>query len=127
MKVKARRLLTIGLLAVVAATTGAVVAQTPQAVGTWSPLRDLATPLSNGASVALPDGRMLIAGGTAVGNTPTDGVTIYDPANDSSILAGKLQVPRSGHTATLLKDGRVLVVGGVTDAGVISTDVERFD
>jgi hypothetical protein len=125
--VKARRILTIGLLALVTVTTGALVAQTPQAIGTWAPLRDLANPLSNGASIALPDGRTLIAGGTAAGDTPTDGVTLYDPTNDTLILAGKLLVPRSGHTASLLKDGRILVVGGVTDAGVISTDIERFD
>ena len=124
---KARRILTIGLLALVTVTTGALVAQTPQAIGTWAPLRDLANPLPNGASVALPDGRTLIAGGTAAGDRPTDGVTLYDPTNDTLILAGKLLVPRSGHTASLLKDGRILVVGGVTDAGVISTDIERFD
>ena len=127
MKLKTKRIFTIGLLAVVAATTGAVVAQSPQLVGTWAPLRELTTPLSGGASVALPDGRTLIAGGTAAGNTPIDGVTIYDPVNDALISAGKLLVPRAGHTATLLKDGRVLVVGGMTDAGVISSDIERFD
>ena len=83
-------------------------------------------PLSDGASVALPDGRTLIAGGMRA-DTPTDGVTIYDAVNDSVTPAGVLLIPRSGHTATLLKDGRVLVVGGVTDGGLISTDIEVFD
>ena len=85
---KTKRIFTIGLLAVVAATTGAVVAQTPQLVGTWAPLRELTTPLSGGASLALPDGRTLIAGGTAAGNTPIDGVTIYDAVNDALIRPG---------------------------------------
>ena len=127
MKLKTKRTFSIALLAVVAATAGAVVAQTPQPIGTWAPLRELSTPLPSGASVALPDGRTLIAGGTAAGNTPVDAVTIYDAVNDALIPAGKLLVPRAGHTATLLKDGRVLVAGGVTDAGVISSDIERFD
>ncbi len=124
---KVGRFVTFALLAIAAITSGALLAQAPQAVGTWAPLEDLASPLSNGAAVALPDGRTLIAGGTLTDGTPTNHVTIYDPVSDSLTAAGVLVSPRSGHTATLLEDGRVLIVGGVTEGGLISTDIERFD
>jgi hypothetical protein len=125
--VKAKRLVTCGLLALVAAASGALLAQEPQAVGTWALLQDLATPLPDGASVALPDGRTLVAGGAATGREATETVTIYDPVNDSLIPAGTLVRPRAGHTATLLQDRRVVVIGGVTEDGLISTDIEIFD
>src|SRR5262245_20779745 len=121
-RVKAKRFVTFGLLALVAVASGALLAQAPQGVGTWAPLEDLASPLSKGASVALPDGRTLIVGGTTTASTPTDSVTIYDPVNDTLTEAGTLVSARSGHTATLLEDGRVLIVGGMTDGGLISTD-----
>ena len=124
---KAQRLVTFAVLAVAAVTSGALLAQAPQAVGTWAPLQDLQTPLSNGASVALSDGRTLIVGGMRADGTLSDAITIYDAVNDSLTPAGVLVAPRSGHSATLLKDGRVLIMGGVTEGGVISTDVEMFD
>jgi Galactose oxidase, central domain len=124
---KAKRFATFGLLALVAVTSGALLAQAPQAVGTWASVGDVGSPLSNGAVVTLSDGRTLIAGGIASGDTPTDAVTIYNPVDNSVTAAGVLVSARSGHTATLLKDGRVLVVGGVTDGGLISTDIEVFD
>ena len=124
---KAKRFITFGLLALVAVMSGALLAQAPQAVGTWASVGDVATPLSNGAVVALSDGRTLVAGGLGSGDTPTDGVTIYNPVDNSVIAAGVLVSARASHTATLLKDGRVLVAGGVTDGGLISTDIEVFD
>ena len=126
-RVKARRFVTFAFLAVAAITSGALLAQAPQAVGTWAPLQDLQTPLSNGASVALADGRTLIVGGMRADGTPSDAITIYDAVSDSLTPAGVLVAPRSGHTATLMKDGRVLIVGGVTEGGLISTDIEMFD
>ena len=124
---KVGRFVIFAVLAVAAITSGALLAQAPQAVGTWAPVQDLQTPLSNGASVALPDGRTLIAGGLNADGTLSDTITIYDPVNDSLTPAGVLVTPRSGHTATLLKDGRIVITGGVTDGGLISTDIEVFD
>src|SRR5262245_10309341 len=126
-RLKVRRFVTFAVLAAAVITSGALLAQAPQAVGTWAPVQDLQTPLSNGASVALSDGRTLIAGGMRADGTLSDTITIYAAVNDSLIPAGVLVTPRSGHTATLLKDGRVLIVGGVTEGGLISTDIEMFD
>jgi len=126
--VKARRYGIWASLAIVAAiTSGALLAQAPQAIGTWVSIGDLSSPLTNGASVALPDKRTLIAGGALADGTLTDAVTIYDSVDDSAAAAGTLTSARADHTATLLKDGRVLVVGGMTADGLISSDIEIFD
>ena len=124
---KARRFVTFGLLALVAIASGALLAQVPQAVGTWAPVEDLHSSLSNGASVALPDGRTLIVGGLAADGMPTDKIIIYDSVNDMVTEAGVLASARTGHTATLLKDGRIAIAGGVTANGLISGDIEMLD
>ena len=125
---KARRYGIWASLAIVAAiTSGALLAQAPQAIGTWVSIGDLSSPLTNGASVALPDKRTLIAGGALADGTLTDAVTIYDSVDDSAAAAGTLTSARADHTATLLKDGRVLVVGGMTADGLVSSDIEMFD
>jgi N-acetylneuraminic acid mutarotase len=88
----------------------------------WSP-RDgrwqLAAPLHRArayhTATALPDGRVLVAGGAGVSGTLSaeDAVAeLWDPPSGQWSLAGSLRTPRYDHTATLLPDGRVLVVGG---------------
>ena len=83
--------------------------------------------LANGAIVALPDKRTLIAGGKLADGTLTDAVTIYNPVDNSAIAVGTLTSARMDHTVTLLKDGRFLVVGGITADGRVSKDIEVFD
>jgi len=78
------------------------------------------------ASVTLPDGRTLIAGGVAADGIPTDTIIIYNPADGGFASAGQLIGARVGHTATLLKDGRVLFAGGAID-GVVTADLEIFN
>ena len=87
----------------------------------------MSSPLTNGASVALPDKRTLIAGGALADGTLTDAVTMNDSVDDFATAAGTLTSARADHTATLLKDGRVLVAGGMTADGLISSDIEIFD
>ena len=126
--VKARRFGTLAALAIAASiASGALLAQAPQAIGTWVSVGEVSAALTNGAIVALPDNRTLITGGTLGNGSPTDGVTIYDPVNNSVTAAGTLVSARTDHTATLLRDGRVLVVGGITAGGLVSNDIEVFD
>jgi hypothetical protein len=80
-------------------------------------------------ATALPDGRVLLAGGfvdVAAGECPTGVSTgscfegeatsdawIFDPPTGKFFpVAGGMGAPRGGHTATALDDGRVLVAGG---------------
>jgi len=60
-------------------------------------------------STLLPDGRVLVVGGTA---------ELYDPATGSWTQTGNLSTFRHNHTATLLPSGKVLVTGGSGSFGV---------
>jgi hypothetical protein len=66
---------------------------------------------TDNAPVALPDGRLLIAGG-AHGGELLRHAEIYDPATDRSIETGPLQFARQQHRTLLLPGGDVLVLGG---------------
>ena len=76
-------------------------------------------------AIGLPDGRVLVAGGTN-GAAVVASVEIFDPAANLWSESAPMPAPRGGHTATLLGDGRVLVAGGYTDesrpAGAEITD-----
>lgn len=82
----------------------------------------------------LPDGRVLVAGGTDGGkNDGTDGGTqlgtaeIYDPGADLwTELEAKLVTPRGLHTAALLPTGAVMLLGGLDASGSASREVEIF-
>jgi hypothetical protein len=62
-------------------------------------------------ATSLPDGRILIAGGTA-----SSEAEIYDPTAAVFGSAGSMSQARSDPTATLLSDGRVLIAGGYGQA-----------
>ena len=63
----------------------------------------------------LPDGRVLVAGGSSgdPSRDAMDHAEIFDPATNSFDPVGPpMLAPRIWHTATLLQDGRVLLAGG---------------
>jgi hypothetical protein len=74
----------------------------------------------------LPDGRVLVTGGTTSFNSSFDITTkstetteIYDPATNSFSAGPKMSMPRVGHTMTTLKDSRILVAGGYTHVSIL--------
>jgi hypothetical protein len=93
--------------------------------GFFSPTGSMSVPRSAPVAAALPDGRVLVAGGDDFDGfvscpylyCPQIVVTwqsaeIFDPATGSFAPTGSMTVPRSGAAAAPLPDGRVLVVGG---------------
>ncbi len=75
----------------------------------------------------LPDGRLLVAGGSAFpGNHIASGV-IYDSAKAEFTAWAPMTVGRWAHTATLLNNGKVLLVGGEGFNQDTSNSTELFD
>ena len=80
----------------------------------WSNAGSLNTARSDHTATLLPDGKVLVAGGSYFSGDrfqSLNGTELYDPATGKWNATGSLNVPRSGHTATLLPDGKVLVLG----------------
>ena len=67
----------------------------------------------------LPDGKVLVVGGSDNGNYLAS-AELYDPATGTWSLTGSLNTGRTLHSATLLPDGKVLVAGG-SNPGALKT------
>ena len=73
----------------------------------------MSVPHSGHTATLLPDGRVLVAGGTASGGGGATAVAdLYDPASGTWNTTGSMAAARMDHTATLLPEGKVLVAGG---------------
>jgi len=70
----------------------------------------------------LPDGRLLIAGGSGTELPCLDSAEIYDPGPQTFTPTSQhMTTPRCGHTATLLSNGLVLIAGGDWSASGLPT------
>ena len=86
------------------------------ATGTWASTGSMSTPRSRHAAASLPDGRVLVTGGSN-GTGTLSTAELYDPGTGLWSRAGTLSTARTLHTATTLPNGRVLVVGGEARTG----------
>ena len=101
---------------------------------TYTPVAALSIARVNHTATVLPDGAVLVVGGSTGGGVgPGLGTNAvaqaerYAPLTNGWSPAGALVTARSLHTATLLQDGRVLVVGGRTNPGAITATAEVWD
>jgi Galactose oxidase, central domain len=69
----------------------------------------MGTPRYQHAATLLPDGRVLVTGGTDISGTVLTSAELYDPGSGTWTATGSL--PGYGHLPTLLRNGKVLVVG----------------
>lgn len=74
---------------------------------------DLLIPSGNGIHIALPSGRVLVAGGSIPDGFTAD-AELY--RNGTFVETGALNQARTQHTGTPLLDGEVLITGGYTDS-----------
>ena len=107
-------------------TSDGAVPRLPAAIEVFDPateqfsvLGSLATPRFEHAALALPDGRILVAGGLTSGArdaTATRGAEYIDTRSGVVSSAGSMVVARAAFTLTPLAGGRVLAIGGRTAA-----------
>lgn len=78
----------------------------------WTPVPDMSVPRVEHSATALPDGRVLVAGG-ADAETYWSSSEIFDPRTLRWARTGDMSAARAGHSATAWGDGKVLVAGGL--------------
>ncbi len=76
------------------------------ATGTWTATGTMTTARAGHTATFLPNGKVLVAGGS---DASTE---IYDPSTGTWTATGPMVYARSFHTATLMPGGKVLVAGG---------------
>ena len=75
----------------------------------WTPAAPMSRPRQGATATVLPDGRVLVAGGTVkAGYWDTASAELYDPATNRWSPAADMGYARMFHAAVAHSDGRVL-------------------
>ena len=95
--------------------------------GTFTPTGSMAAPRTNAGALALPDGRVLIAGGFGVDGSGAAVVLataeLFNPATGTFATTGSMSVQRALASMVLLADGRILVAGGESGSSRGTTEL----
>lgn len=83
--------------------------------GTWSGAASMHTDRQHHTATLLPDGTVLVTGGTGSDGPNIASAEIYDPGRDTWSAIGDMHEDRAGHSATLLQNGNVLVAGATAE------------
>jgi hypothetical protein len=89
------------------------------ATGIFSATGQMKSARADHAATLLPDGRVLITGGSN-GSVGLASAELYDPGTGKFSSAGSMTTDREYHSSTLLTDGRVLIAGGMHDPGPVA-------
>jgi WD40 repeat protein len=95
-------------------------------VGALIPAPAMSHKRSAHSATALPDGRVLVAGGFLDKNSKY-GAEIYDPSAARFLSLSPMLTTRHSHTATLLPNGKVLIAGGYGEGTTTLSTAELFD
>lgn len=91
---------------------------------TFSSVGNMTTPRAFHTATLLPNGKVLIVGGTKDGsNTILNSAELFDPQTNAFNSVGNLNQKRFSHTADILPDGKVLIAGGFDGQQLKSTEI----
>jgi N-acetylneuraminic acid mutarotase len=110
----------IGLVASVALPAVA------QSSGTFATTGSMTTGRFAGLATLLPNGQVLVAGGTD-GGTAVATAELYSPSTGTWATTGSMTTARDGNSMTLLQTGQVLVVGGKNAKGTYLASAELYN
>jgi hypothetical protein len=96
------------------------------ATGAFTAAAHLPEAVDSLASIALPDGSVLITGGQSSPGVASSLSVLVHPSGSVETLGALLQ-PRFKHAMVLLADGRVMVLGGTSDDNDRLNSTELFD
>ena len=96
------------------------------ASGTWTASGSLGAGHSQHTATLLPDGKVVVAGGSNGSSGSLASAELYDPASGTWTVTGSLAAVRNSHTATLLPNGKTLVAGG-SNGSVALASAELYD
>ena len=101
------------------------------ATGNWTQSGLLATARHTHAMVVLPNGKVLVSGGTGPqtigGSTTLASAELFDPSTNTWSSAGTMTVPRKEHGMIVLPDGKVLAIGGSQSSGPNTAACDIYD
>jgi Kelch motif. len=113
-------------LAIAILTVGAAVSLAAHGQGRLIPAPVMSAGRFAHSATALPDGRVLVAGGSLEEGS-TKGAEIFDSDTGRFSPLPAMLTTRHSHTATLLPDGKVLIVGGYGEGTATLATAEIFD
>ena len=80
--------------------------------GVLTTTTSMSAPRAPHTATALPDGRILVAGGFSDEEGAARGAEIYEPGTERFSPLPPMKTLRHSHTATLPPGGKVLIAGG---------------
>ncbi|MFA6029572.1 MAG: kelch repeat-containing protein [Elusimicrobiota bacterium] len=84
----------------------------PSGSGSWSTTAGLHTPRDLHSVVKLPNGQVLVCGGTGPDGASISSCELYNLLTGSWTITGAMSIPRASFALTVLPNGNVLATGG---------------
>jgi hypothetical protein len=92
----------------------------------FQPTGRMLTGRAGHTATCLPDGQVLIAGGTSEGRRALASAELYNPDRGVFTSTADMTMHRIGQTATLLRTGEVLITGGMGDSELNNASAELY-